>query len=182
MSEDQKTAASAHEIERILVQRASENTPMEERESLLLQLDVSRQEIESLFSAVALDKDIYPGWTKKEVVSHLTGWEDGSLRSVQAMLSGAPPSVPAALRGPDYYNEQSVTERAEFTYEQVSREWRLTRQQFSDLIRGMTSEQYATKLIFPWGQEGTVSGAIQGLLHHEQVHILQIKNILSQQA
>ncbi|MFZ6031552.1 MAG: DinB family protein [Chloroflexota bacterium] len=182
MREDPKAKKSVHEIERIIAQQVSESVPFEERENLLKQMERSRQEIETLLSAVALDREIYPGWTKKELVAHLTGWEDGSLNSVQAMLTGAVPSVPAAQRGPDHYNEQSVTERTGLAYEQVFREWVLARQQFADLIREMTPQQFVSRLVFPWGLEGTVSDALLGLLGHEREHIQQIQEALAGQA
>jgi hypothetical protein len=94
------------------------------------------------------------------------------------MLAGNPPEVPAALRGPDYYNEQSVLERADLSYEQILQEWRFARQQFCDLVRAMTPEQFARPLIFPWGLNGTVTDAILGLLAHEQEHVHQIRTLL----
>jgi hypothetical protein len=179
MSEEQPVIPATHEIEKIIARQVlGRHASLDEREKLLQHLDVSRQEIEDLFATVAVEREIYPGWTKKEIISHLTGWEDGSLQSVRAMLAGAPPSVPVALRGPDYYNEQSVIERADLTYDQVIREWRLARQEFSNLVRAMSPEQFTTKLVFPWGLDGTVTDALLGLLSHEQEHIRQIRALL----
>jgi hypothetical protein len=172
-----------HEIEKLISERPPHtHLPFEDRERLLQLMDQSRREIEEMFSQTSLDREIYPGWTKKEILAHLTGWEDGSLQSVKAMLAGEPPSVPAAVRGPDYYNEQSVLERSALTYEQIIGEWRLARQQFCDLVRTMTPEQFNTSLVFAWGGEGTVTNAMFGLLGHEQEHIHQIHEILEQTA
>jgi hypothetical protein len=172
-----------HEIEKIVARRpAQEHLPFEEREDLLQLMDISRQEIEEMFALTSQEREIYPGWTKKEILAHLTGWEDGSLQSVKAMLAGAPPAVPAAIRGPDYYNEQSVLERAELGYEKIVGEWRLARREFCNLVRTMTPEQFATQLVFPWGMEGTVTDAMFGLLGHEQEHARQIRTLLEQHA
>lgn len=172
----------SHEIENLLARARTAPTGQkasyEEREYLLENLEASRQEMETLLKSIPLQKEIYPGWTKKEIISHLTGWEDGNQESLRAMLAGNPPQVPAALRGPDYYNEQSVFERAELSYEQVVSEWRLARQQFCDLVRAMTPEQFFSELIFPWGMKGIVTDAIVGLISHEQEHIHQIRETL----
>lgn len=150
----------------------------EKHEVLLQKLEQSRITMEELLATVLLEREIYPGWTKKELVAHLTGWEEASLGSLQATFSGDPPSVPVAYRGPDYYNEQSVIERAELTYEQILREWQSTRQQVVEILRAMAPEQLMTTLIFPWGQEGRVIDEINSLLGHEQQHIHEIREII----
>ena len=122
-----------------------------DRQELFDDMVKSRQEMQALLDDLADDLEIYENWTRKEVIAHLTGWEDATLNAARSHLSHSNLSPLTAYRGIDIYNEQSVRERLELSYEQISREWNLARQNLIELMQEMTPEQYTEKITLPWG-------------------------------
>jgi hypothetical protein len=149
----------------------------DDRATLLPQLTASRQQLQTLLDGLAHDEEIYPGWSKKEFVAHLTGWEDAVLQTVLAHVRQQPSTLPVVRYGIDYYNNQSVLERLNLTYEQIMAEWAQVRQELVETLRRMTPEAYVTPMTFPWGQVGPVSVVVGGMLiPHEQEHAREIRD------
>jgi len=142
------------------------------REELIRRLDESRQAIEMALGQLAPDVEIYPGWRKKEMVAHLTGWEDAVVEGLTAHLASHPPLVPLLYRGVDYFNEQSLAERTDLTYEQGLQEWTLARQQFKELLLAATDEKLAQPFILAWGDTLAIADVVNRvLLPHEREHL-----------
>jgi len=56
------------------------------------------------------DKYIYPHWTIKQYIDHISGWDDAMVEALEAHAKNEP--VPqSAARGIDAYNAQTVSTR-----------------------------------------------------------------------
>lgn len=139
---------------------------MNERETLIQQLIDARAEIAALLPQIDPHKHIYPHWTIKELLAHMTGWDDAVIASLRAHIGGSEPGTPAA-RGINVYNAETVSTRETINYEAVKREWEQTRAILLDILRNMTEEKYQQPLIVPWGGEATVKQLVQVFIHHE---------------
>ncbi len=150
---------------------------MDEKDHLIEELDKSRK----LFQAVVdqLDRDalIYPPWTIRHVLAHLTGWDDATTSSLHAHAGGQDPATPA-VQGIDFYNAHSVSTREELDDDQTYREWKLAREELQAAIRKMPPEKFAEKLIYPWGQLGTVSNLVGIMYEHEAEHAEEIEKLI----
>ncbi len=144
-----------------------------ERVFLLHRLDETRETIEKILPSIDKDRQIYPGWTIKEMLAHMTGWDDATIDSLRAHVVDRPPSVPA-IRSLDEYNGSTVSSRTDLNYEQVLKEWRLTRQVLRTLIEEMPEDKFLQPLVVPWGEKTTVTFLVDMFRGHEEEHIHDI--------
>lgn len=143
---------------------------MSERQQLLDRLINARQEVIDLLPEAEEHKeDIYPGWTLKEMLAHMTGWDDANIASLRAHITGHEPGTPAD-RGIDEYNVSTVTTREPLDYEHIHREWQQTRTILMGILQDMPEEKFNEPLILPWGEKGTVRYLVDIFVHHERTH------------
>lgn len=153
---------------------------MDEKERLIEELDKSRQLFYTVVDKInKIDRDmiIYPPWTIKHVLAHLTGWDDATTSSLRAHASGQDQVTPAA-EGFDIYNAYSVSTREELDYDHTCREWDLARTELKDMIQAMPPEKFEEKLIYPWGQLGTISKLVAVMYEHEAEHAEEIEQLI----
>ncbi|MEZ0396510.1 MAG: DinB family protein [Anaerolineales bacterium] len=148
-----------------------------ERRFLLDRLDQTRQEIETLLPQIDPHKEIYPGWTIKHMLAHMTGWDDATIDSLRAHVSGRPPAV-EAVRSIDEYNALTVSSRQDLEYEQVLNEWRLTRQILRTLLTEIPEDKFLEPVVVPWGEKTTITFLVEMFRHHEQEHLGDIRKWL----
>jgi len=151
--------------------------PIPERTSLLHHLDATRQSIEELLLKIDPVKPIYPGWTIKELLAHLTGWDDVTIDSLRAHVGGRPPSQ-EAISNLDEYNARTVASREDLDYDLVRKEWRLTRLVLRTIIEQMPDEKFIEPLLVPWGEKTTVASLVDMFRGHEQEHAHDIRKWL----
>ena len=134
----------------------------------------ARADVRALLPAIDRRMEIYPGWTIKEVLAHLAGWDDATIMALRAYLAGEAPPVPAG-RGIDPYNAQTVAERSNLNYDQIVQEWDMVRDQLSPLVDSLTDEKLAATIVAPWGPTTTVAGLIEVMAEHEEEHAAVIR-------
>jgi hypothetical protein len=144
-----------------------------ERAFLLHRLDETRETIEQILPTIDPEKEIYPGWTIKDMLAHMTGWDDATIDSLKAHVVDRPPSVPA-IRSLDEYNSGTVTSRHDLNYDQVVKEWRLTRQVLRTLIEQMPLDKFFEPVVVPWGEKNTVTFLVEMFRGHEEEHVRDI--------
>ena len=147
--------------------------PESERYFLLHRLDETRQAIENILPSIDKDQEIYSGWTIKEMLAHMTGWDDATIDSLRSHVIGRPPAVPA-IRSLDEYNLGTVSSRKDLDYEQVLKEWRLTRQVLRTIIEQMPADKFLEPLVVPWGEKTTVTFLVDMFREHEEEHTQDI--------
>jgi hypothetical protein len=145
-----------------------------DRDFLLHRLDETRDGIEKLLPIIAPTKQIYPGWTIKDLLAHMTGWDDATIDSLRAHVIGRPPSVDA-IRSMDEYNDLTVSSRKGLDYDQILKEWRMTRQVLRTIIEQMPEDKFLEPLIVPWGDKATVTFLVEMFRDHEEEHAHDIR-------
>ena len=140
-----------------------------EKQALIKQLDEARARLEKLLPDVDPAKEIYPGWTIRQLLAHITGWDDSSIESLRAHVAGQPPATPAD-RGIDEYNARTVTSRQSLDLEHVIKECRQTRQILKKVIAEMPEDKFSQKFVLAWGARGTVTGLVNIFIEHEREH------------
>ena len=147
--------------------------PDKEREFLLHRLDETRDVIERILPTIDHSLEIYPGWTMKDMLAHMTGWDDATIDSLRAHVVDRPPSV-AAIRSLDEYNDLTVNSRGDLDYDKVLKEWRLTRQVLRTIIEQMPADKFLEPLVVPWGEKTTVAFLVEMFRDHEEEHVHDI--------
>jgi len=146
---------------------------MTEKTFLLQRLDEARKQIKGLLAKINPSKEIYPGWTIRKMLAHITGWDDATIDSLRAHVAGREPAITAA-RGINDYNAQTVTSREALDYEHVLQEWEMTRNILKTILREMPDEKFLEPLVLPWGEKGTVTYLIEIFTSHEEEHARDI--------
>jgi hypothetical protein len=149
---------------------------MSDRETYIKRLEAARAEMRAIVQYAQDNPTIYAPWRMKEVLDHITGWDDAVIASIRSLLAGEPPATPAA-RGIDHYNAQTVSSREAIPYEVTQREWEASRAILLGLIREMTEEQLHTSFVVPWGNQGTIEDLVEIFAEHEETHAKEIRAI-----
>lgn len=151
---------------------------MDERQSLIDALKHSRTAIQELLDVIDSNRKIYPLWTVREIVAHISGWDDAMIASIKAHVDGREPGTPAA-RGIDYYNAQTVSTREGLDYDHIYREFVQTRKDLVALIQSMPETKLGEPFILPWGDAGTVKAIVNIFTEHEEEHAADLRKIIS---
>ncbi len=144
------------------------------KEQLLQMMDEANKVTHDLIQMVTPDQEVYPGWTIKEFISHLAGWDDACVQAMNAFLRGEPPVV-IATRGVDHYNLQTVAERQNLNLDQAVKEWELAHQEYKRMISSFTEDQLNNPITFPWAENGTLGHMIEEMANHELYHNADIR-------
>ena len=154
---------------------------MGDTEHLIEELAQARSEMQRAVSAVDRQQEICPGWTVKEVLAHISGWDAVGISTVRAHMAGEQ-LPPLQARGIDAYNAYVVAGCETLTYEQVVEDWERARRQFEQALREAPPEMLTDQVQFPGGETGTVAWYVSILVEHEQEHANEIMTVVSAQA
>jgi hypothetical protein len=152
---------------------------MDEPIRLIQQLDQSRERLRAAVARMDTRIEIYPGWTAKQLLAHICGWDEATMASLRAHARGIEPAVPAA-QGIDPYNAESVETREALSYEQTVKEWELTREQLKAVLLEMPQEKFEQPLVVPWGPTSSVARLVNVFVEHEREHAEEIEKLLEQ--
>jgi hypothetical protein len=147
--------------------------PAGEREILLKRLDESRLKLEELLPKIDPSKEIHPGWSIRQMLAHITGWDAACIDALRAHGVDRPTSIPA-IHSLDEYNEKTVSSRNGLTYDQTLKEWRLTRQVLREIIEQLPEEKFLVPVAVPWGRKTTVTNLVDIFSGHEEEHAQDI--------
>jgi hypothetical protein len=154
---------------------------MRTKADLIADLDHAREAMRALLrdleAAHRERQEVYPTWTIKELLAHLTGWDDACIASLQAYARDDAPATPAS-RGINPYNVSTVHEREALSLEQVIKEWETTREVFKQSIRDLPEEKLPAPFVMPWGETSDLAGMVNVFAEHELDHALEIRGKL----
>src|SRR5690349_2008892 len=142
---------------------------METQEQLIQSLEAAHEEMRALAEQIGDGKELYPRWTMKHFLAHLTGWDEAVTASLQAHSIGNAPGA-VADRGIDYYNAQSVAERESLDYRHILMEWQDSHEKYKAAVRAMPLDKFNQTMIFPWGAVGSAADLVAAMTHHERQH------------
>jgi hypothetical protein len=142
-----------------------------QRAFLIQRLKEKREVVEQLVAKTPPDKEIYIGWKIKELLAHLSGWDDAIVEALGAHARGEPVSRTVSA-GINAYNAKTVHIRESLSLEQVIKEWRTKRnwcfrrwkicQMRNSIIslhfRGVSRAQWPISLKFLWNMKSTMPG------------------------
>lgn len=142
---------------------------MQTKTEIIQEFNLAREKTRSILPEIDHKLEIYPGWTIKEVLSHLIGWDDANIMALEAFAAGQPPVVPA-LRGVDFYNAQIIEERKALSYEKIVSEWEWVREQLITVLDKLTETDLQSTIVAPWGISMSVLELLTRMAGHEKEH------------
>jgi hypothetical protein len=153
---------------------------MSNRDTYIRRYENAREEMREILKLAQGNPTIYEPWRMKEVLDHITGWDDAVIASIKSFLAGEIAATPAA-RGIDSYNADTVSSRETIPYEITQCEWEASRAELLSLLQKMTDEQLHTAFVLPWGSHGTIENLVEIFTEHEETHAKEIRAILKKE-
>ena len=154
----------------------------DEQTQLIDELDAARATMRVLIADLVPDSEIYPGWTQRQFLALLTGWDDVTATTLRAHARGETPATPVSA-GIDAYNAESVATRETLDLDHILKEWELAREELKAAIRALTPEQMAAPLLHPWGRVSTVAKLVDIMIEHEgEEHANELRALKTRQA
>lgn len=149
---------------------------MEQNERLIERLDQGRRALQGMMIGLDRNTEIYPGWTIKEILAHIAGWDDVATAALRAHAATA---VPEALDPPgiDDYNDVVVRRCEAFSYEEIVQYWRQARRELKDTLIDLPAERLNEPLLYPWGERGNAARIVAILAEHEKEHADEIREL-----
>ena len=152
---------------------------MSQRDELIDMLAHSRASMVAQLDEIDKNRKIYPLWTIREMLAHLSGWDDAVIGFIQSLQAGEIPATPAA-RGIDVYNAETVATREGLDYDHIYREYIQTRKMLLQLMREAPDEKVTAQFILPWGDPGTLVDIINIFGPHEEEHADDVEKLIAQ--
>ncbi len=140
-----------------------------QRAFLIERLNSTRKPLDEAISQAPVDKDIYNNWKIKQVVDHISGWDDVIIEALSTHGKGEP-ITPTVSRGINAYNAETTISRQSLKLEQSRKEFQNTRQALIQALNDLPDDKFNQPLIFPWGEIGTVAYLIEIFIEHEEAH------------
>jgi hypothetical protein len=152
---------------------------MNQRDELIAILEHSRAKMMAHLDEIDKNRKIYPLWTIREMLAHISGWDDAVIAFVRSLMEGKIPATPAA-RGINVYNAESVATRDGLDYDHIYREYIQTREDLLQLLRKIPDEKVVAQYILPWGEPGTLVDIINIFGPHEEEHAEDVEKLIIQ--
>ena len=145
---------------------------MTERERLVKILSDSHEAMQAALDAAPRDVPVAGEWTIKEVIDHLTGWDDITIQTLRAFIDGEMSET--TMVRVELFNKQIIFIRRGLALEQSVAEWKKRRERLLWLIRQVPDDKLGQEMRFPWGGEGYVRDLVHQLAAHESEHAEEI--------
>ena len=149
---------------------------MEQSERLIERLDQGRRALQGMMIGLDRNMEICPGWTIKEVLAHIAGWDEVATGALRAHTSGAIPE-PLDPPGIDDYNAVVVRRFEALSYDEVIQYWRRARRELKDALLDMPADRIYEPLLYPWGERGNAARIVAILAEHEKEHADEIREL-----
>ena len=140
---------------------------------LLKELDDARAVLNAALDGIADDAEIYPGWTKREFIAHIGGWEAMCYEAFRDFRAGeARRSYP--YNDADSANDYLVAVRQKLPLIDVTVEYEINRWVVKQFLKDIPVEEYDQPVSFAWYQD-TVEQFIHDTIQHELNHAADIR-------
>lgn len=123
------------------------------KEQLLDKLEQAWDAFTRAYAGLTPEQMTRPGvteeWSVKDIISHVTIWEQEALKYLPQILEGKrPPRYSVLYGGIDAFNAQFVGQRRDHPLEAVLREFDETHRRLVEYVRSAPEEQFATDTRF----------------------------------
>jgi uncharacterized damage-inducible protein DinB len=144
------------------------------KERALKYLARSREELQQAIQGLSEDEmtqvPVEGVWTIKDVLGHLTSWEEALLQPLRSYADGGPFDGQVIE---DYlaWNDEQAALKKDLSLDAILDELTSVRQKLVATANRLSDRQYEQQVPFPWGEMGTADKALHGLSLHEREHL-----------
>ena len=145
---------------------------------LIEEMEGIRNEMEKVVGSFDPEKIIYPGWTIKELISHITAWEIVIEKALIHYQKGDPPYF-LHVQDFDEFNGQAAQFRSAWSLDQVLKEWKDVRQSLVKTVQKLKEEDLDVEIVLPWGSERAIIELIEIAGEHEHEHMEDVEKLIN---
>jgi phytoene dehydrogenase-like protein len=110
----------------------------------------------------------------KDVLGHISAWEETFLEPLRRYADGDPFQV-EVIQGDLAWNDEQAARKQDTPLDVVVAELTSVRQGLVAAAGRLSAEQWKGEVPYPWGGQGTVAQALDGLGQHELEHVHAIQ-------
>ena len=123
------------------------------RTQLLKRLDEAWEALKASYSGLSEAEMLEPGvegdWSVKDIIAHVTSWEEEALKHLPRILAGGkPPRYSDVYGGIDAFNAQVIAERRKLSLAEVLRQRDETHQRLIAFLQTVPEDQIARETRF----------------------------------
>jgi hypothetical protein len=137
--------------------------------ALMTKLEQSRTRLNTALEKISPKEDIYPEWKLKQLLDHITGWDELTARTLSLYLNGEP-TEKVVIGSIDQYNDNSISVRKSLTLEESRMAYEQARQSVLQILAEIPASMLAEKFKAPWGGTCTVNSVVRIFSSHELEH------------
>jgi uncharacterized damage-inducible protein DinB len=148
------------------------------RERTLARLSETRQALHRAIQGLGIEDmtqvQVEGMWTIKDVLGHITSWEETCLEPFRRYAGGGPFQVDVIE---DYlaWNDQQAARKRDIPLDVILDELAAVRQSLVDAARQLSPERWEQRVPFSWGGEGTIADVLDVFIQHELEHVCTIE-------
>ena len=147
------------------------------KKQLIEGMDSRRAKAVEAVAGIDPNAVIHPesGWRVKDLIAHLTAWEEEAATSLESYNNSKPYHFPYPRAHIDIFNDKIYQARKDLNIERIMAEWKTARERLKAAVRAVPAEKFAGLFEAPW-EEGLVSATqlVKGMGIHEKLHIGEI--------
>jgi hypothetical protein len=149
--------------------------PSEEKNRLIDYLNETREDLLVVLKDVPKDRIVYAdsGWRVKDIIGHLTMWEQHALTALQAYRNGG--SFVLDYQDEDQFNQAEIEQRRDLSFEVLYEDWITVRDELKNAVNDCPLELFGKTMMHPWQLSGTLSSLIESMAVHEREHTQAIQ-------
>jgi len=148
-----------------------------EKDELIDKLAHARGKLNAALDRITPGAEIYPDWKLKQLLDHITGWDELVTEALHLHARGEQPPL-TVKHGIDRYNEASVSQRTQLSLEQSRQAYAAARETFIQALGEMPDEKLPQSFRAPWGGKCSVSSVVRIFVSHELEHARQMDESL----
>jgi uncharacterized damage-inducible protein DinB len=96
-----------------------------------------------------LEPGVTGGWSVKDILAHVSWWEEEALKHLPHILQGVrPPRYSVTYGGIDAFNAQMTEQKHGLTLAEVRRQHAETHRRLMEFLQGVPEEQFTTETRF----------------------------------
>jgi hypothetical protein len=144
--------------------------------TLMSSLEQARLHLNSVIDQITPQVEIYPSWQLKQLLDHITGWDELVCQILLAHAKGE--SLPLTAKNIDRFNERSISSRQAVSLAKSRQDYDDVRSELLRILQSLPEELFAQKFTAPWGGQWTIARTLKLFVQHEQEHAQEVEKIL----
>ncbi len=126
--------------------------------------------------------DLGNGWSCKDVLAHITAWEQRMIHTIKSILVGEKLDLMQGGKAVDEFNANIYTQNKDVSPEDIIRAFDESYRDACDLIESIQEDVLANRGLIPGSKEPLWVMAAANMWWHYQEHLEMVENWRSQQS